>query len=628
MEERNPDSMVQGMVQQLMAYLPFSEMEQAHVEEFLQLCVEQYYEPNEVIIDPGSGVPEYLYLIHQGAVTGQRPGMHGEEPVYFELNVADLFPVGAVLTRRAVSTTYRALGDCFCLQFPADKIHEFGVRSQPFMSFLQNHFKAIVEQSYRQMQQQFAAMSAQAQLHQNRLANLIKREPFTVSQETPLSEALTKMDEMKVGSILVTDQDGQLVGILTDKDLLRRVVLPQLPLSTPIRQVMTANPKVLDADSSVEQAAQLMLQHEFRHVPVVSKGQIIGMVSERDLFAFQRFSLGSLTSVIHAATEVSQLRKSASHISGYTRSLLSQGVTGQRLTSLVSYLNDQLTRKIIALVESKHKIDRKLYCWLALGSEGRQEQTIATDQDNALILANEVSDQDRERFLAFAKDVNQALAECGFPLCRGNVMASNPEYCRRLDEWISQCGNWIASAGPESLLKASIFFDFRPIFGNLDLANPLSKFVLEHADNYRFIKLLATNAMNWKVPLTIWGGIDTQTVQGKEVLDLKKHAIALVVDFARIYALANRIDARSTAKRLELVAKALKYDDSRAKDWIDSYEFLLVLRLRAQLQHSSPQDNPNAIDISTLSQVDRTLLKACLQVTKSMQQRLELDYVQ
>lgn len=620
------DSLVTGLADQLMAVLPFSAMQPVHVQSFIDQSQEFYYEPGEVILEPACGTPQFLYLIRQGVVAGERTGQSGEV-IHFELEAGDMFSVGAVLTARSVSTTYRALGDCFCLQFPASKVHELGLQSPPFIDFLQNHFRTILEQSQKDLQQHFAARAAEVQLHQNHIGTLIQRKPFTVTADTPLGEALKQMDDLSVGSILVVDSEGQLQGILTRHDLLKRVVLPQTPLETPIREVMTPDPKTMDAHGSVEQAAQLMVHAGIRHIPVTEHGRLVGLISERDLFTLQRFSVGNISAAIKAAQDMGDLRRVARNITVYSRSLLGQGVTGRRFTSLVSYLNDLLTQRVIELVARDHAVHDDDYCWLALGSEGREEQTVATDQDNALLLRDSMDASARDAYLAFGKAVNEALALCGFPLCKGNVMAGNPDYCRTQSEWIAQADRWIDTGSPQALLQSSIFFDFRGLHGNLELLKPLADFVRHSGANDRFISQMAVNAMNWRVPLTLFGGLDSQRVDGRDVIDLKKNGIALIVDFARIYALANRIEERNTTKRLEAIATVFGHDEQRLSEWVGTLEFLQTLRLRAQLQSDPPGGNPNALDIGTLTKVDKVILKASLNVTRTMQQRLKLDYV-
>jgi CBS domain-containing protein len=619
-------SLISGLAEQLMKVLPFSEMEITDVEFFIESCSEQYYAPDELIISPDHGVPPCLHVIRQGQVVGERHD--GDEDVRFELDPGEMFSIGSALTGRPVSTHYRALTDCFILLFPVSKIPEMGVRSPVFIDYLKNSFRLILQKSQETLRQHFAAKAAETQLHQNTLGALCRRQPVTVTPDTPLRQALENMDEMRVGSILVVEPDGKLAGILTRYDLLKRVVLAEIDLNIPISEVMTANLKTLSADDTVEAAANLMMQAVIRHVPIVKDNKVLGLISERDLFSFQRFSVGNIGGEIRAAQRVDDLVVAAGHIRQYARNLLSQGVTGHRLTGLVSFLNDALTDQLIKLTAAKHNIDSDQFCWLALGSEGREEQTIATDQDNALIVPDETSDAAMQQYLVFAREVNEGLDACGFPLCKGNVMASNPDYCRRQREWIDRCARWIDAGSPQDMLDSSIFFDFRPISGNTQLVDPLTRFVRDAASKTpRFVALLATNAMKWKVPLTMFGGIDTEKIGGKQAIDLKLHGTALVVDFARIYALAKGITERNTKSRLEAVAKALGYDEARAADWVSTFEFLQTLRLKAQMDDVALGDNPNAVRMDSLSKVDKVILKAAFNVMRTMQHRLRLDYV-
>ena len=443
-----------------------------------------------------------------------------------------------------------------------------------------------------------------------------------------MRKALATMDEMRVGSILVIDESKYLHGILTRHDLLRRVVLAELDLSVSITEVMTTDIKTLEASDTVEMAGNLMMQLGIRHLPIVKGGQVIGLISERDLFTLQRFSVSNISAAIHVACDLQALVRIAEHVRQYSKNLLSQGVVGHRLTILVSYLNDLLTQRLISITAVEFSIAPETFCWLALGSEGREEQTIATDQDNALILSDEVSDAAMQHYLTFARQVNEGLNKCGFPLCLGNVMASNPKYCRRQSEWIKRCAGWIEAGSPQDLLDSSIFFDFRALSGNASLAQSVSDFVsVAAAATPRFVALLATNAMNWKVPLTMFGGLDTATINGKQALDFKLHGTALVVDFARIYALANNITVRNTKERLEAISRLPNFGQTKAEDWVSTFEFFQTMRLRAQIDNEGQDCNPNALDMSKLSRVDKVILKAAFNISKTMQQRLKLDYV-
>jgi len=626
-KNNNGGGLVNGLIDQLFTVLPFSEMSREYVESFIENCQEQYFESEEVIIDPSSGTLKYLYFIRQGGVSGQREAESGQR-VCFELDAGEMFSIGAALTNRPVASVYRALGDTFCLLFPVAKMHELGVNSPPFIEFLKDRFRYTLQKSQRDLQQHFAARAAEAQIHQRRLGSLITREPVTVLPDTPLRQALIIMDEQRTGSILIADQKNKLLGILTRHDLLKRVVLPQIDLAVEIATVMSTDIKTLTVDDTIEMAGYLMMQASIRHIPIIEDQAIVGLVSERDLFSLQRFSVGTIRAAILGATRIDRLVHAAENIRQYSKNLLCQGVTGHRLTNLVSHLNDLLTRQLITLTARDFDIDSSQFCWLALGSEGREEQTIATDQDNALVLADEATDAAMQHFLDFARQVNERLDKCGFPLCKGNVMASNPAYCRRQADWLARSLGWIQAGSPQDLLDASIFFDFRVVAGNQALARPLIEQVSQAAaDTPRFEALLATNAMNWKIPLTLFGSLDTTDKQGLQTLDLKLNGTALVVDFARIYALASNITVRNTRERLEAIAQLPRFGRARGQDWVATFEFLQTLRLKAQLESGQGDDNPNLLDVGQLSKVDKIMLKAAYNVCQNMQQRLKLDYV-
>ena len=207
-----------------------------------------------------------------------------------------------------------------------------------------------------------------------------------------------------------------------------------------------------------------------RHPPCAgdaSDGRVVGIVSERDLFAMQRLSLKQVsTRDPRRAATWPRCALARSEIRHFARNLLGQGVGARQLTELISHLNDVLTERLVRLVRGAHGMDLQRACWLAFGSEGRGEQTIATDQDNGLVFASDDAERDRPAWLALAREVNEALDACGYPLCKGNVMASNPACCLTPAEWCARFDHWIEQGAPEDLLNASIYFDFRPLAGN------------------------------------------------------------------------------------------------------------------------------------------------------------------
>ncbi|HSW23101.1 MAG TPA: DUF294 nucleotidyltransferase-like domain-containing protein, partial [Burkholderiaceae bacterium] len=575
-------SLLDNLCGELMRHAPFAQMQPDHVRQLVAAASEAYYAPGEVVLAPAMGPVTALRVLRQGRITGRRGMAALAGSLQYE--PGDLFPVGAVLGARPVTSTYTAEDDCFCLLVPADTVQALARVSAPFADFLERralHFFELARQATRET---YASQALQEQSLEAKLSTLPARQPLACAPDTPLRDALAQMHERHVGSVVVVNAERMPLGILTRHDILGRVTLPAIPLATPIGAVMSAPPHVLDSADTLQDAALLMSRHGVRHVPVCTSGRLVNIVSERDLFTLQRLSLKALSTRIAAAPDVASLQVAAADIRRLARNLLGQGVQARQLTELISHLNDVLTRALVQMLARQQGMDLQRACWLAFGSEGRSEQTVATDQDNGLIFVSDDPDAERPGWLRFARTVNDALAACGYPLCKGNVMASNPECCLTADEWRERFVHWIDHGAPEDLLNASIYFDLRALAGRIELALPLQELLLREPVRVpRFIKQLADNALRNRAPLNWLGAIETSERDGRVVVDLKLRGSALFVDTARLYTLAHGLDASSTRARLGAVALALRVPSAEGEAWIAAFEFLQTLRLRVQL---------------------------------------------
>ncbi|MEO6746690.1 MAG: DUF294 nucleotidyltransferase-like domain-containing protein [Caldimonas sp.] len=616
---------------ELMRYAPFEQMASADVEAFVARSAQAYFAPGERILAPGDGPARYLHFVRRGSVSA-RWGEGEAETIHYE--AGDSFPLAAVTSERAVAATYTAVEDCFCLLLPADEVRRLARDSPPFASFLHQRLLHYVELSRRRLQAAQASQTLSEQALEAPLGSLPRKLLVAVVAEAPLQQALTLMHERRAGSVLVLDREGRAQGILTRRDVLGRVTLPGVALATPVRAVMSQPVRTLNVDDTAHDAILAMSRHDIGHLPVTEGGCVVNIVSERDLFALQRLSLKGVGGAIRAADDVAGLVAAAQTIRRFVDSLLGQGVGARQLTELISHLNDVLTERLVQLTAARHGLDLQRACWLAFGSEGRSEQTIATDQDNGLVFESNDPSRDRPGWLRFALDVNQALDACGYPLCRGNVMASNPDCCLSPVEWRDRFAGWIEHGAPNDLLHASIYFDFRPIAGRAELMAPLREAVAGPAGRTpRFIRQLAENALQVQPPLNWVGGLETRRVAGHETIDIKLQGTALFVDVARIYALAHGCTETNTRRRLLAVAQPLGAPPHEAESWAAAFEFLQMLRLQTQKQSrgSGPAPastvNPNLVDVGALHDIDRRLLKDSLRVGKLLRQRLQLDYL-
>lgn len=601
-------------------------------------CELAYYRNAEIILSPGSGVPEHCFIVKQGVVERLRAeaGRNGasERTMRTDMQLADgeVFPVAALLAERAVVTTYRASGDTFCWVLPRARFDELTERSAAFLQFCRSRLHSLLDLSDKAVQASYATEIAQRREMDTMLASVIQREAVVCAPQDSLRKVFETMERHSVGSVVVVapgseSAEAQVRGIFTRQDVLGRVVLPGVSLDTPISEVMTAPVASLDATRTVGDAMLMMAEHAIRHIPVTQADRLVGVVTERDLFVMQRRSLRQIGDALRRTASVAEMPRVAADIRAWPRSLVAQGVSAAFVTRLISRLNDQLTVRLVELIARERGVNLGQVCWLALGSEGREEQTIATDQDNGLILGPDLATS-RDALLEFALQVNQALDACGFPLCKGGIMASNPKWCLDQNEWRKLFDGWIERGDPQSLLHSSIFFDFRPITGRGELSRALRTHVAAAARaNKRFLKQMSDNALR-NTPPSSWtaGGIGQLFAAQASEVDLKMHGAVPFVDGARLLALAHGVEATGTAERFAALARAGAIREHEARSWIDAFQFMQALRLRAQQRSDASADKPNTIDTHDLSALDRRVLKEAFHQAHLLQQRLALDY--
>ncbi|WBY01694.1 DUF294 nucleotidyltransferase-like domain-containing protein [Ramlibacter tataouinensis] len=608
---------------ELAGHPPFAQMAPADIDFFVARSEQRYYAPGEAVQAPALGPVQSVFFIRQGSVTG-RKGVAELSGGAIHYEPGDLFPLAAAVAQRPVTATYESAADTFVLALPVASMQELAERSAPFADFLNSRIGRYLEVSRRAMRDLHASEVLSGQSLETVLGELARQPLVSCASGATLREALSEMDRRRIGSIVVTGPDGAAEGILTRHDVLAKVALAEVPLDQPVSAVMTSPVHTLTVEHNAEDAALLMSRHGIRHVPVTRAGQVVGVVSERDLFALQRLSLKHVGTSIRLAADVPALQDAAADVRRLARSLLGQGVQARQLTGLISHLNDLLTRRILEIKAAAHGVSLDQACWLALGSEGRSEQTVATDQDNALILPDGAGPDLRRQLVRFALDVNATLDTCGYPLCRGGIMAGSPACSLTLAEWRERFSHWIEHGSPQDLLDASIFFDLRGLAGNLSLAQRLRTEVLGRAQaNPRFLKQLALNALSREPPLNWLGGIETNEVGS---IDLKLQGAALFVDAARLYSLAHGLDLTGTRERLQAVGERIGLPAAETGAWIAGFEFLQTLRLRVQLGEAGPAAEPNRVRVQDLHDIDRRILKESLRMARRLQQRMRLDY--
>jgi CBS domain-containing protein len=587
-----------------------------------------HFAKDATVLATHTGPVTNLHIVQRGLV-GSRPNNTQADPDR-TLGPGELFPVGALSAGSTTTKVFSALKDTYCYLLARDDFLELRQASPEFERYCTQAITETLKQSLESLYSQYSQRAAEQQLLTRTLAELVRNAPVVCPATATVREAAQKMADAKVRTIIALGRDDAPVGMFTLVDLLRRVVLPGRGLDTILSDVMTAPLVTLPASATASESMHVMAERGIRQIVVVDNGRPSGVINERDLFALQRVSLRQVNEELHAAETIEALQRAGEDIHRLTQNLLAQGVGAETLTRTITALNDALSRRAIELVLQRHDLSDIDWCWLALGSEGRGEQTFATDQDNALLFAAaDATDapRQRERLLTFAREVNASLNTLGFPLCTGNVMASNPDLCRSIDEWKDKFLAWIREPTPQALLNANIVFDFRPLYGDTTLCDALRKWLFGFTqDSPMFLRFLVQNALDVEPPLGLIRTFVVDDEPGvKGTLDLKTRGTRLFVDCARVFALALGIADTGTAARLRHAGERLHVEPRHVDATVEAFQFLQLLRLRQQDRPALP-GKPNRLDPSALHEIDQRMLKEAFRQAKQLQERLRLSY--
>ncbi len=622
---------INSTIDHLKQFLPFQKMHADDLALLVLECEINYFSAGEIILNNEQNEPpSYFYIVKQGLVESQREAKDSEfHKNAFEFEEGECFPFGPLLSRKPNGSQFVAITDTFVYQIPARNFYQLREQSSVFRDYCEARLALLLEESKRIIQGQYVRSNNEQQTLSLPLGELIRREPYSCSPDTPIGDVLHTMDVTSIGSMVVVNPDKQPIGIFTLHDVLRRVSIAQKPLSTPIKELMTPNPITLSKHDLAYEAALLMARHGFRHVLLIEPKDktLVGVVSERDLFALQRIGLRQLSAQIHSSDNLDELQYCIKQIHALSENMMAQGVAIRQLSTIIATLNDLILERVIYLREQDHPAVKDIeYAWMAMGSEGRLEQLLYTDQDNGIIFRDSPElEQNRQSLLKFAHDVNHDLDALGFPLCRGDIMAKNPQWCLSDKEWRRHFSRWMYEPDPQALLNSTIFFDFRGIAGRTELADELKQWLVEQTPQQQvFMRFLTQNALNNRPPLGVFRDFSTNA---NDAIDLKINGAALLVDAARIMSLQAGIAATNTVQRLEEAGPIFGLKDAEIKGCIEAFLFIQLIRMQRhfKLAHDN-QPLSNEVKPSELNTLNKRVLREAFRLIRNLQSTLALKY--
>lgn len=464
------------------------------------------------------------------------------------------------------------------------------------------------------------------------LRALARRDPLVVTPESSLRETLYQFSQRDADAAVIADRvSGLPLGLVTLRDMLHLISFEHGSLDDPVAVHMTGAPLSLAADAPSHRAKVLMAKKGVNHLILTEQdGRWCGLITQADLLGLRAGGSESLIDTINAARDIDAMTIAADRVRQRGAELFRTGMGVEALCLWMSGLNDLISMRIIELIEDEFDLPPVSWCWLVFGSEGRLEQTFATDQDNGILFVPpdaQSTDAVRDALLPFAQAVNQALHHCGFERCRGDIMAGNPQWCLSAAEWQQRFAAWLQVPEPEAVLNSVIFFDFRPLYGNTEPVDQLRAWLIRTAPEHgRFFHALAEQALSVAPPLG-WAGQFSfdRNRDFPHTIDLKLQGARYFMDAARLWALKEGCWATSTAERLRTtgVVRHRRPEDIAAE--IEAFHLIQRFRINQQLQTQDP-DAVNRVDPDDLNELHRLMLKESFKQARKLQSRLRQEF--
>ena len=457
------------------------------------------------------------------------------------------------------------------------------------------------------------------------LEDVINKSPVSVDVETSITVAAQIMTNQKVSSLLVTRED-KLIGIITDRDLRSRVVAASLDIHLPVSHIMTPNPAQIMGNRTLFDALALMTERNIHHLPVIDQQTLVplGMVTASDIIRHQRGNVLFIIGELSKAENLYELTRLSWQLPHYFSAHAKKAGDYDIAGKILSQATDIMTRKLIGFFQQANGKAPMMFAWLVYGSQAREDQTMGSDQDNGLLLAERPSETQAEYFAKMADYVCNGLAKCGIKLCDGNIMASNPKLRLSLEEAIEEAKRWVKAPTKDAIMHFNIFLDVRCAAGDISLFKQLQRQRAPLMKQNMFLAALTRNSNEISVPLSMFQKfIYEKGRREKDVIDLKTRAVALINNIARIYALADGVTLPNTLARLDALSENSQLSKRDATNLRDIWLFLNRLRWRHQLENKVTD---NRVSVSSLSSIEKHQLKAAFKAIERTNQAMVMKF--
>lgn len=605
---------------------PFDELPEEQLKKIAIHAEVAYFRQGTDILKFGDTIRD-LYMVRSGAVEIYR--RKGE--LYNRIDAGGLFGQMGLLMNNRVRMPAKAIEDTLVYCIPENIFNELCDEFENFADFME------LEDSAR-LRNAISSRSDGNDLTTAKARKILTRDPVTLEATASIQEAASLMAEENVTALLIVrpteelteEDDEQLLGILTDRDLCIRVLAQGIDTNISVSEVMSYDVVSLDYNAYVFEAMLTMLRYNVHHLPILKDKKPIGIIGMTDIVRYESQNSLLLVSSIFQQTSVEDLKQVSLQVKDCFVRMVNEDANAHMIGRAMSVIGSSFKQRLAELAEQELGPAPIPYCLVAMGSMARDEQLIVTDQDNALILDDSYDpDKHSEYFAQFAKFVCDGLAACGYTYCTGDIMATNPEWRKTKSQWEECFGDWIDHPTPERLLNSNIFFDLLGIHGRVKWAEQLSSFIVRRAKkNNRFLACMAYNAIRRTPPLGFFKDfVMEKDGRHRNSINLKRRGTAPLADLIRVHALAIGSRSQNSFDRLDDINDAGILPKGRGMDLRDAMELIYMVRIRHQALDIENGDEPdNNIEPENMSDFERRNLKAAFQILSNAQNFIKFRY--
>ncbi|MBC30872.1 MAG: nucleotidyltransferase [Muricauda sp.] len=616
---------------------PFSLLEKKVLCKLAENVTVIYKEKNSIIFNAGEKAHDHFYVVHKGAVT--LTDKESKEVIDI-CDEGDIFGLRPLMAKDDYYLRATTKEESILYAVPIELFRPLAQKNTEVGQFLIESFASNTRNPYSDVYKGRLFGDGKQPTSNEASAELLALQPvpyFTdlifADEQTPIKEAAVLMSKNKVGCVLVM-KDDRLVGIITDNDLRDKVVTGKVPITAPAKDVMTSPVITYRPGLTITQAQMAMMKSDIDHLILTSDGtpdsEVIGILSKHDIVVALGNNPVELMNAIKRAQTTKELKRIRNGVTQLLQGYLDQNIPMTLTSKVISELNDACIKQIIKLSLDQMPTEPPVgFAWLAMGSQGRSEQLLHTDQDNALLFENVPKKQHKktsEYFHQFAKKVNEGLKAIGYEYCPANMMASNPLWCHSLNEWKEVVLHWMKNPGPDEVLLSSIFFDYNLTYGDKDLVNDLSNFIFENVEKHPlFLARLAKGALQNPSPSGFFRSfLLEQDGAHKDFFDLKQRALMPLVDGARVLILSHAVKSiNNTAERFEKLATLEPQNKELYMACSYASKALLKFRIKQGLLHN---DSGRFIALDKLSKEEKVKLKRTFKTIKELQELISVRF--